>query len=79
MSLSRLWWRLNRCPFTDNVVLLEWHDCTREDEIPMGKAVDYVLINLFEPALNWSLQHPLISVVVVGALIFFACRNYRML
>jgi len=45
----------------------------------MGKAVDYILINLFEPALNWSLSHPIISVVVVGALVFFACRNYRLL
>jgi hypothetical protein len=45
----------------------------------MGKAVDYLLNNFFEPALNWSLHHPFISVVVVGALIFFACRNYRML
>ena len=51
----------------------------REDESGMGKAVDYILINLFEPALNWSLNHPIISVVVVGALVFFACRNYRML
>ena len=51
----------------------------REEENPMGKAVDYILINLFEPALNWSLHHPIISVVVVGALVFFACRNYRLL
>jgi hypothetical protein len=45
----------------------------------MGKTVDYLLSNLFEPALNWSLSHPFISVVVVGALVYFACRNYRML
>lgn len=45
----------------------------------MGKAIDYIVINLFEPALNWSLQHPFISVVVVGAMFFFACRNYRLL
>ena len=45
----------------------------------MGKAIDYILINVFEPALQWSLNHPFLSVVVVGALIFFAVRNYRML
>jgi len=45
----------------------------------MGKAIDYVMINIFEPSLNWALQHPFLSVVIVGALIFFACRNYRML
>lgn len=45
----------------------------------MGKAVDYILINIFEPCLNWALSHPILSVIIVGALIFFACRNYRMI
>jgi len=45
----------------------------------VGKAVDYILINIFEPCLNWALSHPLVSLVVVGALIYFACRNYRMI
>jgi len=45
----------------------------------MGKVVDAIMINMFEPALQWALNHPFVSVVVVGALIFFACRNYRML
>lgn len=45
----------------------------------MGKAVDYILINIFEPCLNWALSHPILSVVVVGFLIFVACRNYRMI
>ena len=45
----------------------------------MGRAVDYILINFFEPSLHWALNHPILSVVVVGLLIFFACRNYRML
>ena len=51
----------------------------REDENIMGRAVDYIMINIFEPSLNWALSHPILSVLVVGALIFFACRNYRML
>ena len=51
----------------------------REDANVMGRAVDYIMINIFEPCLNWALSHPIVSVVVVGALIFFACRNYKML
>ncbi len=45
----------------------------------MGKAVDYIVQNIFEPSLNWALDHPIISVAVVAALIFFSVRNYRML
>lgn len=45
----------------------------------MGKAVDYILINIFEPCLNWALSHPILSVAVVGGLIYIACRNYRMI
>jgi hypothetical protein len=45
----------------------------------MGKAVDYIVQNIFEPSLNWVLDHPIISVAVVAALIFFSVRNYRML
>ena len=41
--------------------------------------VDYVVQSIFEPALNWVLDHPIVSVLVVGALIFFSVRNYRML
>jgi len=43
------------------------------------KAIDYSLKYAFEPALHWVINHPIISVVVVGLLIFFAVRNYRML
>jgi hypothetical protein len=45
----------------------------------MGRFIDYVLYNIFEPALGWVINHPIISVLVVGALIFFSVRNYRML
>ena len=45
----------------------------------MGKAVDYIVQSIFEPSLNWVLDHPIISVAVVAALIFFSVRNYRML
>ncbi|MGE5219941.1 MAG: hypothetical protein ACM3SP_23310 [Chloroflexota bacterium] len=45
----------------------------------MGKFIDYVVVNIFEPSLEWVLNHPIISVLAVGALIFFSVRNYRML
>jgi hypothetical protein len=41
--------------------------------------IDYMVYNVFEPSLNWVLSHPIISVLAVGALIFFSVRNYRML
>lgn len=44
-----------------------------------GKVIDYSLLYVFEPALHWVINHPIISVVVVVLLIFFAARNYRML
>jgi len=45
----------------------------------LNKGIDYVLRHLFEPGLAWVLNHPLISVVVVGVLIYWAVRGYRML
>jgi hypothetical protein len=45
----------------------------------LNKFLDYSLRNVFEPSLNWVLNHPIISVVAVVALIYFSVRNYRML
>jgi len=45
----------------------------------MSRFVDYVLFNVFEPALGWVLNHPIISGIAVLALIYFSVRNYRML
>jgi len=45
----------------------------------MDKAVNYIVQSIFEPSLNWVLDHPIISVVAVALLIFFSVRNYRML
>jgi hypothetical protein len=36
------------------------------------------LSHVFEPGLHWVIDHPVVSVAVVFALIYFA-RNYRML
>jgi len=45
----------------------------------MSRFIDYILANVFEPTLGWVLNHPILSVLAVGALIFFSVRNYRML
>jgi hypothetical protein len=45
----------------------------------MDRLIDYVMRNFFEPALQWTLNNPVISVVIVGVLIFWAVRGYRML
>ncbi len=34
---------------------------------------------VFEPGLNWVLEHPIISVAVVVGLVFWSVRGYRML
>jgi hypothetical protein len=35
--------------------------------------------NVFEPGLQWTLNHPVISVLIIGVLIYWAVRGYRML
>lgn len=45
----------------------------------MSRFIDYIFNNVFEPALAWVLNHPIISVALVGLLIFVSVRNYRML
>jgi hypothetical protein len=34
---------------------------------------------VFEPGLNWVLDHPIVSVAVVAVLIYWSVRGYRML
>jgi hypothetical protein len=45
----------------------------------MSRFLDYVMLNVFEPALGWVLNHPIISGVGVLLLIYVSVRNYRML
>lgn len=53
--------------------------CTSAKGFGMDRAIDYVMRNFFEPGLQWTLNHPVISVVIVGVLIYWAVRGYRML
>jgi hypothetical protein len=45
----------------------------------LGKFFDLSLRYVFEPGLNWVLEHPIISVVVVVALVYWSVRGYRIL
>jgi hypothetical protein len=45
----------------------------------MSKFLDQVMMNVFEPALGWVLQHPIVSGVAVLLLIYVSVRNYRMM
>jgi hypothetical protein len=40
---------------------------------------DVAMRYVFEPGLNWVLQHPIVSVVVVVALVYWSVRGYRMM
>lgn len=40
---------------------------------------DVILRYAIEPGLNWVLDHPIISVIVVVALVYWSVRGYRML
>jgi hypothetical protein len=45
----------------------------------LNKLFDLALHYVFEPSLNWVLDHPIVSVVVVVALVAWAVRGYRIL
>ena len=44
-----------------------------------GKLIDSILFNVLEPSLAWAIAHPIVSVVVVVVLVYWAMRGYRML
>jgi len=45
----------------------------------LSKLLDLTLRYVLEPGLNWVLEHPIISVVVVVALVYWSVRGYRIL
>ncbi len=45
----------------------------------ISRLMDLGLRYVFEPSLNWVLDHPLISLLVVLGLVFWSMRGYRML
>jgi hypothetical protein len=45
----------------------------------LEKFFELSLRYVFEPGLNWVLDHPVVSVAVVAVLIYWSVRGYRML
>jgi hypothetical protein len=45
----------------------------------LTKLFDATLRYVLEPGLNWVIDHPLISVAVVIALVYWSVRGYRMI
>jgi hypothetical protein len=45
----------------------------------LHKFLDLSLRYVFEPGLDWVLAHPIVSVVVVVALVYWSMRGYRIL
>jgi len=45
----------------------------------LSKLVDFTLDHLLEPSVNWVIDHPIISVAVIVALVFWSMRGYRIL
>jgi hypothetical protein len=45
----------------------------------IGKVIDFSLRYVFEPGLNWVLDHPIISLLLVVGLVYWSARGYRML
>jgi hypothetical protein len=45
----------------------------------INKVFELSLRYVFEPGLNWVLEHPFISVVVVVVLVYWSVRGYRIL
>jgi hypothetical protein len=45
----------------------------------LANLLEFATRRVFEPAFDWVLDHPIISVLVVLGLIFWAVRGYRML
>jgi len=43
------------------------------------KYFDLTMRYVLEPGVNWVIAHPILSLVVVVALVFWSVRGYRML
>jgi hypothetical protein len=45
----------------------------------LSRLLDLLLQYVLEPGVNWVIAHPIISVLVVIAMVFWSMRGYRML
>jgi hypothetical protein len=45
----------------------------------ISKYFDLTMRYVLEPGVNWVIAHPILSLIVVVALVFWSVRGYRML
>ena len=45
----------------------------------LSRLLDLTLSYVLEPGVNWVIDHPIISVLTVVAIMFWSMRGYRML
>ncbi|HXG52556.1 MAG TPA: hypothetical protein VNN77_14265 [candidate division Zixibacteria bacterium] len=45
----------------------------------LERLIDGAFRYVFEPAMNWVIDHPIISVAAVVLLLYWSVRGYRML
>lgn len=45
----------------------------------LSKLFDFTLDHVVGPSLNWVIDHPIITVAVIVALVVWSMRGYRML
>ncbi len=45
----------------------------------INKYFDLTMRYVLEPGVNWVIDHPILSVVVVVALVYWSVRGYRMI
>ena len=45
----------------------------------LSRLLDFVMDHMLEPGANWVINHPIISLLAVVALIFWSMRGYRIL
>lgn len=45
----------------------------------IGRVTDLVMRRVLEPGMYWVIDHPIVTVLAVGALVYWAMRGYRIL
>ena len=45
----------------------------------LSRLLDLTLQYVLEPGVNWVIEHPIISVLVIVAMVFWSMRGYRIL
>jgi hypothetical protein len=56
------------------------HSVAKELQVDrLSRLLDFVMDHMLEPGANWVINHPIISLLAVVALIFWSMRGYRIL